>query len=127
MTKHLAIDVSGDLHDRLVAGPAFGKFRDEGVPVVVPASPYLCVLAHGLPRRLERGNVPCGIGRHRPAPREDVPLLPDLTESLAVPGAVFDERFVDIEVKRNNPSLSGFALCLSYFDRPGVEVDLPPS
>ena len=91
VTKHLAVDVTGNLHDGLVAGAAFGKFRNEGVPVIVPAACHLRILARGLPRRLERGNVPRGIGRHRPAPGEDVPLLPDFTESLAIPCAVFDD------------------------------------
>ena len=124
MTKHLAVDVSGNLHDGLVAGAAFGKFRNEGVPVVVPAARHLRILARGLPRRLERGNVPRGIGRHRPAPGEDVPLLPDFTESLAIPCAVFYERLIDFDVQRNDPSFSGFALGPSYLDRPVVEVDL---
>jgi hypothetical protein len=36
----------------------------------------------------ERGNVPRGIRRHRPAPGEEVPILSDFTESLAIPCAV---------------------------------------
>jgi len=37
---------------------------------------------------------------------------------------VFDERLVDLEIQRNDPSFSGFALCPSHLDRPVVEVDL---
>ena len=43
MTKHLAIDMPGDLHDGFVAGAAFGQFCDEGVPVIVPSTLYLCL------------------------------------------------------------------------------------
>ena len=31
MLEHLARDVAGDVHDRLIARAAFGEFSDEGV------------------------------------------------------------------------------------------------
>src|ERR1700692_458831 len=70
VTKNTAVDVTVDLHDGLFAGATFSKFRDEGVPVIVPPACHLRVLARGLPCGLERGNVPGGIRRTRPAPGE---------------------------------------------------------
>src|ERR1700679_2978556 len=58
MTKHLAIDMPGDLHDGFVAGAIFGHFRDESVPVIMPPALHFCVPAGGLPGCLERGNMP---------------------------------------------------------------------
>ena len=53
MTKHLTIDVPGDLHDGFVAGATFGQFCDERVPVIVPSAFHFCVVAGGLPGRFE--------------------------------------------------------------------------
>ena len=41
MTKHPAVEMSGDLHDGFVAGATFGQFCDEGVAVIVPSTFYL--------------------------------------------------------------------------------------
>jgi hypothetical protein len=36
MLQHLLRDVTGNVHDRLIARAALGKLSDEGAPVVMP-------------------------------------------------------------------------------------------
>jgi len=97
MTKHLAVDVPGDLHDGFVAGAILGEFRNESVPIVVPPAIHVCIGAGGLLSRLERGNVPRRVRGPGLTPGKDLPLVADLAEPLAIPCAV-DERLVDLGV-----------------------------
>ena len=94
MTKHLAVDMPGDLHDRFVAGATFGQFCDEGVPVIVPSTLYLCLFSRSVPSLLKRGNVARRVRGPGLAPGKDVPLVPDLAEPLAIPRTMVDERLV---------------------------------
>lgn len=77
--------MAGDVHDRLVAGPAFGELGDERVPVVVPAPRDLGLLAQILPSGLQSGDRPSRVVRPWLAEGEHVPLGPDLAKTLGVP------------------------------------------
>lgn len=126
MAKHFGVDVPGDLHDGLVASTVFGEFRNEGVPVIVPSTFYLCLFSRGAPSLLKRGDVPRWIRGPGLAPGKDVPLVAHLAEPLAIPRAMVDERLVDLGVQRNDSSFSGFAFGSAYLNRIRDEVDLAP-
>jgi hypothetical protein len=93
MLEHLLGDVTGDIHDRLIAGAALGKIGNQRVPVVVPAALHPGIFAHVIPCRLERGNRTRWIARTRLPEGEDVPLRLGLSELLAIPLPIFGEDF----------------------------------
>ena len=61
--EHLPAHVAGDLHDRLVAGAALCQFRDQRVPVIVPASFDASLVPNNIPGGLQRGGGCGGVGR----------------------------------------------------------------
>lgn len=65
MLEHLLRDVAGNVHDRLVACSALGKFGDDSVAIVMPAPLYARVRANIGLDRLESGDVLLRIGRLR--------------------------------------------------------------
>jgi len=64
MLQHLLRDITGNVHNGLIARAALGKLCDERVPVVVPAFDARDGANVG-PDRLERGDVFLRIGRLR--------------------------------------------------------------
>jgi hypothetical protein len=109
----------------LVANPETGEFRDEGVPVVVPATFYLRLGAHCLPGSLERGHVTGWVGWRRLTPREDIPVVRRRSEPLQVPDAMVDESLVELRVHRNDTPLPSIALRAP--DLNGLRGEVHPS
>ncbi len=72
--QHLLREVSGDVHDHLIARPTLGQVRHERVPVVVPAALNAGFLTEVVPGGLECRYRARGIIRSRLAVREHIPL-----------------------------------------------------
>ena len=99
--EHLLRDVSGDIHNGLVTRTAFRQLRDERVPVVVPATGNVGIVADIAPGRLQRRDGTCGIAGPRFSEREDVPLRSNLPKSVRVPCNVLRQRREQSRVQRD--------------------------
>jgi hypothetical protein len=89
--EHLLGNVSGDVHDGLIARAAFRKVGNERVPVVVPTAFNLGIRAHVIPRRLEGGDRAGRVTWTRFPERKDVPLGARLSELLLIPVGILGE------------------------------------
>nr|WP_252263351.1 hypothetical protein [Paracidobacterium acidisoli] len=105
--------MTGDVHDGLVAGTAFGQVRDEGVPVVVPPPFHLGIFSDVVPGRLQGGHRPSRIAWDGLAKGEDVPLGLGLAELLSVPFGVVTHAFRESSVQRDGPTFASFRLALA--------------
>ena len=127
MLEHLLRDVTGNVHDGLVAHSALGQLRNEGVAVVVPAARYPGVFAEVAPCRLQRRDMACGIaGRWLPE-WKDIPLSSDLSELVFVPDDVIGEDGEDLQVQRNGVAFATLGLGAANGQKLLCEVDLHPT
>src|SRR5690348_16196260 len=93
--QHLLRDMSGNVHDRLIARAALSQVRDERVPVVVPTALNAGFLAEIVPGGLERRYRARWIIRARLAVWEHVPFGPEFAEAKPVPFGVRCKRIVE--------------------------------
>ena len=99
--EHLLGNMSGDVHDGLIASAAFRKVGDERVPVVVPTAFHLGVGAHIVPCRLEGGNGARGVTWTRLSEGKDIPLGAGLSELLPVPNGILGKNLEEGGVQRD--------------------------
>ncbi len=125
--EHLLGNVSGDVHDGLIARAAFRKIGDERVPVIVPAAFHLGVRAHIVPCRLEGGDRARRVTRTRLSEGKDIPLGAGLSELLPVPHGVVGKNLEEGGVQRNGTAFAGFRFAASNREEFLCEVDLLPS
>ncbi|MGD0734703.1 MAG: hypothetical protein ABR976_06130 [Terracidiphilus sp.] len=126
MFEHLLGDVTGNIHDGLIAGTALGKIGNQRVPVVVPAALHLGILAHIIPCRLKRGDRACRIARTRFPEWENIPLGVGHSELLAIPLTILGEDLQERGIQRDRPPLSRFGLAPAHGQVFLCEVDLSP-
>jgi hypothetical protein len=72
--EHIARDVAGDIHNRLLTSSALRKIGDESVTVIVPTTRHLGVPPHSVPSRLERCHRSRGVAGPRLTEGEEIPL-----------------------------------------------------
>ena len=92
MFQHLFGDVPSDIADGLVPCAAFGKIRDQRVPVVVPTAGHAGFLPHVVPGRLQSDHWPGRILRPRFSKWKNVPFRSNRSEPLGVPLRVLHQR-----------------------------------
>jgi hypothetical protein len=126
MPEHAFGDVTGDVHDGLIAGPTFRKIRDERVAIVVPSASDLGILADVVPGRLEGGNGPGRIARAGLPKGEDVPFGASFAELLPVPDGILPQDRKQRGVEGNRPAFSGLCLALAHDQIALREFDLRP-
>jgi hypothetical protein len=125
--EHLLGNMSGDVHDGLIASAAFRKVGDERVPVVVPTAFHLGVGAHIVPCRLEGGNGARGVTWTRLSEGKDIPLGAGLSELLPVPNGILGKNLEEGGVQRDGTAFAGFRFAASDREEFLCEVDLLPS
>ena len=102
--------MAGNVHDGLIARTAFRKIRDERVPVIMPPSRHLGVLADIFPGCFEGCNGPRRITRAGPPKRKYVPLRAGLAKLLSVPNCVFSQDREQRGVQRNGATFPASVL-----------------
>src|ERR1035437_9696803 len=94
VAQHTSGHVTRDLHDCLVACSTLGKFRDQGVSVIVPPARYLCISAPRVQGCLECRDMTGRIRRTRSTKWKYVPLRLDWPKFDFELGTVLDNGFV---------------------------------
>ena len=83
--EHLLRDVTGNIHDRLIARATLCQLRDERVPVIVKASGHLGIFADIGPSRLQGGDAASWVAGAGLPEGKDIPLRLNLAKSVCVP------------------------------------------
>jgi hypothetical protein len=91
VTEHPFRDMTGNVHDGLVAGTAFRQVRNERVAIVVPPAGDHCFLPDILPGRLEGGDGSRRIAGAGLPKGEQIPLWASFSEFLSIPSRVFPQ------------------------------------
>lgn len=92
MLQHLARDMAGDIHYRLVTGAAFREFGDEGVSRVMESSLDPRAVARIDPSGLQRGDRPSRIEMIGLSEGKQIPFGVDSAEAQFVPFGMSFER-----------------------------------
>jgi hypothetical protein len=131
--EHLPGDVTGDVHNRLIASTAFGQLGDERVPRVVEASFHTCTTLYILPCCFDRGDwagrvhgATITLLRSSNASGEQEPTRLDCTEAVRIPARMVHERGEQTFVQRNRTSVTSITLAFSYNKEPLFQIDLHP-
>ena len=103
--EHLLGNVSGDVHDGLIACAAFSEVGNERVPVVVPTAFHLGIGTHVVPCRLERSNGARGVTRTRLSEGKDIPIDAGFSKLLPVPNGILGKNLEEGGVQRDGTAL----------------------
>src|SRR5581483_4410416 len=89
--EHLLRNMTRDVHDGLVARATLRQFRDERMPVVMPAPLHAGLGTDIRPHCLERGDVAGWVSGLRGSEREDIPFRLDGPKLVCVPRDIVGE------------------------------------